>query len=144
MRALLTSTAGPLSREVLMRRRDVMKALATAPAFWSVGASAQKAERLRRIGVLVSAPADDREYVTNLNVFRRRLEELGWSEGRNVQIDVRWGGGQARVHRSAGELVGLAPDVIVAPGSASAGPALQATRSIPIIFMIVPIRSVPV
>jgi putative tryptophan/tyrosine transport system substrate-binding protein len=67
------------------------------------------------------------------------LEELGWSEGRNLLIDIRWGGGgQAHVHRNAVELVGLAPDVIVAPGSAAAGPALQATRSIPVIFMIVP------
>jgi ABC-type uncharacterized transport system substrate-binding protein len=81
----------------------------------------------------------DAEYVSNIDVFRHRLEELGWSESRNLQLDIRWGGsGQADVHRNARELVGLAPDVIVAPGSAAAGPALQATRSIPVIFMIVP------
>jgi putative ABC transport system substrate-binding protein len=87
----------------------------------------------------VSAPANDPEYVALLDAFRQRLEELGWSDGRNVRIDLRWGGGgQAHVHRNALELVGLAPDVIVAPGSAAAGPALQATRTVPVVFMIVP------
>jgi len=122
-----------------MNRREVINGLAIAPAFWSVGAWAQRAERLRRIGVLVSAPTGDPEYVTNIDAFRQRLAELGWSESRNIQIDLRWGGGgQVDVHRSAGELVGLAPDVIVAPGSAAAGPALHATRSIPVVFTIVP------
>jgi putative ABC transport system substrate-binding protein len=122
-----------------VRRRIVIKALAAAPALWSTRAWAQPADRPRRIGVLVSAPAGDAEYVSNIDVFRQRLEELGWSEGRNLQLDVRWGGGgQAAVHRGAEELVGLAPDVIVAPGSAAARPALQATRKIPVIFMIVP------
>jgi putative tryptophan/tyrosine transport system substrate-binding protein len=119
-----------------MRRREVVALIA---AGWSAPMRAQTPERVRHIGVLVSALANDAEYPTLLNAFRQRLEELGWSEGRNLLIDIRWsGGGQAHVHRNAVELVGLAPDVIVAPGSAAAGPALQATRSIPVIFMIVP------
>jgi putative tryptophan/tyrosine transport system substrate-binding protein len=101
---------------------------------------AQPAEHFRRrIGVLVSAPEHDPEYAANLNAFRHRLEELGWSEDRNLRIDPRWGGrGQAHLLGNAVELVRLVPDVIVAPGSAAAGPALQATRSIPVVFMIVP------
>src|SRR3954465_1735762 len=131
MRALLTLRAGPLSREVLMRRREVV-ALVAAVAVWPLAARAQQGERVRRVGLLVSAPADDPEYVVLLDAFRQRFEELGWIEGRNVRFDLRWGGGgQAHVHRNALELVGLAPDVIVAPGSAAAGPALQATRTVP-------------
>jgi putative ABC transport system substrate-binding protein len=121
-----------------MRRREFI-ALLGMTAGWPVAARAQQGERVRRVGLLVSAPADDPEYVALLDAFRQRLEELGWIEGRNVRIDLRWGGGgQAHVHRNALELVGLAPDVIIAPGSAAAGPALQATRSIPVVFMIVP------
>ena len=114
-----------------MRRREVVAGLIAGPALWSAAAWAQPApQRARRIGVLMSAPDNDPEYVANLNAFQQRLEELGWSRGRNVQIDLRWGGGgQAQVHRGAVELVGLAPDVLIAPGSAAAGPALQATRS---------------
>jgi putative tryptophan/tyrosine transport system substrate-binding protein len=123
-----------------VRRREVVAGLIAGPALWSAAAWAQPApQRARRIGVLMSAPDNDPEYVANLNAFQQRLEELGWSRGRNVQIDLRWGGGgQAQVHRGAVELVGLAPDVLIAPGSAAAGPALQATRSIPVVFMIVP------
>jgi putative tryptophan/tyrosine transport system substrate-binding protein len=123
-----------------MRRREVIAGIAIVPAALSARATAQPAERFRRrIGVLVSAPAGDPEYVSNLTAFRHRLEELGWSEDRNLRIDLRWGGqGPAHVHGNAVELVGLVPNVIVAPGSTSAGAALQATRSIPIVFMIVP------
>ena len=116
-----------------------MAGLVTAPAVWGVHAFAQPAERVRRIGILVSAPTDEPEYIGLLKAFRERLEELGWTEGRNLRVELRWGGGgQAHVQTGAAELVGLGPDVIIAPGSAAAGPALQATRSIPVVFMIVP------
>jgi putative ABC transport system substrate-binding protein len=122
-----------------VRRREVMAGLVTAPAVWGVHAFAQPAERVRRIGILVSAPTDEPEYIGLLKAFRERLEELGWTEGRNLRVELRWGGGgQAHVQTGAAELVGLGPDVIIAPGSAAAGPALQATRSIPVVFMIVP------
>jgi len=123
-----------------MRRREVIAGIAIVPAALTARVTAQPADRFRRrIGVLVSAPADDPEYVANLTAFRHRLEELGWSEDRNLRTDLRWGGqGPAHVHGNAVELAGLVPDVIVAPGSTAAGAALQATRSIPIVFMIVP------
>jgi putative ABC transport system substrate-binding protein len=122
-----------------MKRREVVKGLVAAPAVWSTGAWAQPTERVRRIGVLVSARAGDAEYVALLRAFRQRLEGLGWSEGRNLRIDLRWGGeGPDDVRKGAAELVGLRPELIVAPGSAAAGPALQATRTIPIVFTIVP------
>src|SRR5215207_7809916 len=122
-----------------MRRRDVMAGFVTAPAVWGVHAFAQPAERVRRIGILVSAPTDEPEYIGLLKAFRERLAELGWTEGRNLRVELRWGGGgQAHVQTGAAELVGLGPDVIIAPGSAAAGPALQATRSIPVVFTIVP------
>jgi putative tryptophan/tyrosine transport system substrate-binding protein len=122
-----------------MKRREVVKGLVAAPAVWSTGAWAQPTERVRRIGVLVSARPGDAEYLALLRAFRQRMEELGWSEGRNLRIDLRWGGeGPDDVRKGAAELVGLRPEVIVAPGSAAAGPALQATRTIPIVFTIVP------
>ena len=74
-----------------------------------------------------------------IDAFRQRLEELGWIEDRNLHLDLRWGGGGPEgVHKNAVELVRLSPDVIVAPGSAAAGPALKATRSVPVVFTIVP------
>jgi putative ABC transport system substrate-binding protein len=122
-----------------MRRRAVIKGLVTAPAFWSGRAWAQQSERPRRIGVLVSARPEDPEYLTLLGALRRRLEELGWTEGRNLRIDLRWGGeGPDDVRKGAADLVSLEPDLIIAPGSAAAGPAIQATRVIPIVFTIVP------
>src|SRR5215211_3308529 len=122
-----------------MKRREVVKGLVAAPAVWSTGAWAQPTERVRRVGVLVSVRPQDAEYLALLRAFRQRMEELGWSEGRNLRIDLRWGGeGPDDVRRGAAELVGLRPELIVAPGSAAAGPALQATRTIPIVFTIVP------
>ena len=122
-----------------MRRREFIALLGGAAAAWPLIARAQQGERVRRIGVLLSAATDDPEYPTLLSAFLQRLQELGWSDGRNVKIDVRWGGGNAEtVRRHAAELVALAPDVIVAPGGASTGPVLQATQSIPVVFTIVP------
>ncbi len=92
-----------------------------------------------RIGMLLPATADDSEYPTLVDAFVRGLQQLGWADGRNVRIDIRWAGGGADSNRRyAAELVTLAPDVIVAAGNSSAGPLLQATRTIPIVFTIVP------
>ncbi len=89
--------------------------------------------------MLLPATADDSEYPTLVNAFVRGLQQFGWADGRNVRIDIRWAGGGADSNRRyAAELVTLAPDVIVAAGNSSAGPLLQATRTIPIVFTIVP------
>ena len=121
-----------------MRRRDFMT-LAGGAATWPLAARAQQGERMRRVGLLLPATAGDSEYPTLVNAFVRGLQQLGWTDGRNVRIDTRWAGGGADTNRRyANELVALAPDVIVAAGNSSAGPLLQATRAIPIVFTIVP------
>ena len=85
---------------------------------WPVGAGAQQPERMRRVGVLVSIAENDPEGQTRLAVFKQAMQQLGWSEGRNLQIVARWGAGEAdSIRRYAAELVALAPDVILANGS---------------------------
>ena len=84
---------------------------------------------MRRIGVLMNA-AENPEQKANLAAFQQVLQQLGWTAGRNVQIDIRWAGGDAReIRRHVGELVALAPDVILATGTAGMAPLLQATRA---------------
>ena len=78
-----------------------MAGLVAAPAVWSVHAFAQPAERVRRIGILVSAPTDEPEYIGLLKAFRERLAELGWTEGRNLRVELRWGGGVRRTFKQA-------------------------------------------
>jgi putative ABC transport system substrate-binding protein len=122
-----------------MRRREVISLLGGAAAAWPLAVRAQQRERMRRIGVLLAPSETDTEYPALLRAFLERLQQLGWAEGRNLQLDVRWSGGQIdRIRRKALELVALGPDVIVGPGAATAGPLVEATRSIPIVFMIVP------
>ena len=78
---------------------------------------------MRRIGALVPGSADDAEYQARMAAFLQGLQQLGWSDGRNVRIDTRWAAGDANLIRKyAAELVALAPDVILAPGSTSVGP----------------------
>jgi len=111
-------------------------ALVGGAAMWPRAASAQQPERVRRIGVLNYLAADDPDSSPRVAVFAQALQRLGWFEGRNIQIDYRWGGGDLdRSRRYATELVALAPDVIlVSSGSALA--ALQSvTRSVPIVFV---------
>ena len=108
-------------------------------AAWPLAARAQQREQLRRIGVLLPATPDDSEYPSLANAFVGALAQLGWTEGRNLRIEIRWASGNAdSIRKHAKELVLLAPDVIVAPGASTAGPLLQATRTIPIVFTIVP------
>ena len=124
-----------------MRRREFISFLAgtAASGALSLSTSAQQAERPRRVGVLFPATANNSEYQTLLNAFLERLQQLGWNEGRNLQVDIRWAGGAADDNRKhAGELVALAPDVIFASGASSAGPLLQTTRTLPVVFAIVP------
>jgi putative ABC transport system substrate-binding protein len=121
-----------------MKRRDFITLLGGA-AVWPIAARGQQPERMRRIGVLMTTAADDTEGQARLAAFVQGLERLGWTDGRNVRIDIRWSAGDAdRIRRYAAELVALTPEVIQATGSASVAPLLQATRTVPIVFVIVP------
>src|SRR5262249_48220382 len=120
-----------------MRRRDFISFVGGGAAAWPFAARAQQAERVRRIGVLTYIAADDAEGQARLAAFTQALSQLGWSEGRNLQIDTRWAT-VGDVHRHAAELVALAPDVLVAAtGTATVAPLLHATRTIPIVFAVV-------
>jgi putative tryptophan/tyrosine transport system substrate-binding protein len=124
-----------------MKRRAFILALGAATA-WPFAARAQQTDRVRRIGVLINFAPDDPAAQSRLTTFLQGLQQLGWTDGRNVRIDTRWGGGDPdRVRRYTAELVALAPDVIfVSSGSALA--ALQnATRTVPIVFVSVTTRS---
>jgi putative ABC transport system substrate-binding protein len=121
-----------------MRRREFIMLLGGAAA-WPFAARAQQGERMRRIGVLMPSAADDAEYQARMTAFLQGLAQLGWLDGRNVRIDTRWAVADAdRIRKYAAELVALAPDVILAPGSATTGPLMQATRTIPIVFATIP------
>ena len=118
-----------------MRRREFIAGLGSAAA-WPVVARAQQPARMRRIGVLMNLAADDPESLTRIAAFHQGLQEVGWNIGRNVQIDYRSGLGDAdRYRRYAAELVALAPDVILATGGTTVKPLLQATRTVPIVFV---------
>src|SRR5262245_66174501 len=121
-----------------VRRREVI-ALLGAAAAWPLAARAQQPARMRRIGVLMGQGEDDPEARARVAAFEQGLQQLGWSDGRNLWIDRRWAAGDAdRTRRYAAELIALAPDVILAPGSFTMGPLLQASRSVPIVFVHVP------
>ena len=119
----------------MIRRRDVITLLGGAVAAWPKGTRAQQGERIRRIGVLQTLTADDEESSARSAAFLDGLRQLGWSEGRNIRIDTRRAQGEAdQIRRNAAELIALSPDVILAGGTANAGPLLQATRTVPIVF----------
>jgi putative ABC transport system substrate-binding protein len=119
-----------------MRRREFITLLGGAVAAWPLLARAQQDERMRRVGVLMNLPAEDAEGQTRVAAFVAGLRESGWTDGRNVRIDTRWGAGDAdRFRRYAGELVALAPDVILSSGTPSAAALQQATRNVPIVFV---------
>jgi putative ABC transport system substrate-binding protein len=122
-----------------MKRREFITLASGAVASWPLAARAQQGERVRRVGMLLPATAEDSEYPVLVNAFVRELQQLGWTEGRNVRIETRWAGGGADINRRyAEELVALAPDVIMAAGNSAAGPLLRVTRAIPVVFTIVP------
>ena len=120
-----------------MRRREFMAGLGGAVA-WPVVARAQQRERVRRIGVLNTLAADDQEGNRRVAAFLQALQPLGWTIGRNVEVEQRWGSGDpAGLRKNAEELVALAPDVILTDGAGRVAPLLQATRSVPIVFVLV-------
>jgi putative ABC transport system substrate-binding protein len=101
----------------------------------SLVARAQERERIRRIGLLIPATADDVEFQIRIGAFLQGLQQSGWTIGRNVRIETRWAtANTADIRRHAAELVALAPDVIVAHGSSTVAPLQQATRTVPIVF----------
>jgi putative ABC transport system substrate-binding protein len=119
-----------------MRRREFITLLGGAAVAWPRAAYAQQADRMRRVGVLLNRVADDPEEQARLAVFLQPLQELGWTDGRNVRIDYRWAAADANRSRTyAAELVALAPDVILAAGSQSTAALLQTTRTVPIVFV---------
>src|SRR5262249_10990151 len=104
-----------------MRRREFITLFGSAAAAWPLTARAQQPERVRRIGVLMNVAADDPEGQARIAAFHQGLQEWGWTLGRNARIDVRWGAVDAKSsHLYAAEVVGLAPDVILASASAAA------------------------
>ena len=121
-----------------MQRREFILALGGAAASWPLTARAQQREPMRRIGILLPAAADDPAWQARVGAFLQGLGQLGWAIGRNLQIDTRWATtNAAEIRRHAAELAALAPDVILAGGTSSLGPLLQATRTVPIVFAIV-------
>jgi putative tryptophan/tyrosine transport system substrate-binding protein len=121
-----------------LRRREFITLLGGAAAAWPLAARAQQPERMRRIGVLMSFGADDLEGRTRLTAFLQVLQQFGWTDGRTVRIDIRWGGPNADdIRKLAAELVKLAPDVILTSSSVVTSAMLQATRTIPIVFPVV-------
>jgi putative tryptophan/tyrosine transport system substrate-binding protein len=122
-----------------VRRRDFITLLGGAAAAWPLAARAQQGERMRRVGVLTNLAQTDSEGRARDEAFVQGLRQLGWTEGDNLRIDRRWTAGDAeRARQYATELVALAPDVIVTTGSAGLIPLLQVTRTIPIVFTVVP------
>jgi ABC-type uncharacterized transport system substrate-binding protein len=121
-----------------MRGRKFITLLGGA-ATWPLAARTQQPERVRRIGVLMASAADDSENQARMAAFLQGLAQLGWTDGRNVRIDTRWATTNADdLRRHAAELAALAPDVLVAAtGTATVGPLLQATRTVPIVFVAV-------
>jgi ABC-type uncharacterized transport system substrate-binding protein len=122
-----------------MKRREFITLLGGAAAAWPLAARAQPPERMRRIGALNGgSSADDPDGQARLAAYLQQLQQLGWTDGRNVRIDYRWGLGDAdNIRKYTAELVALAPDVIFAAGTAAVGPMLQATRTVPIVFALV-------
>jgi putative tryptophan/tyrosine transport system substrate-binding protein len=122
-----------------MRRRELITLLGSAAAVWPLKAHAQQIEPLRRVAILEAISKDTPGAQERYAAFLEAFEQLGWTDGRNVQITARWGGGnEAQMRKYAEEMVTLAPDVLVAGGGTAAEVLLKVTRTIPIVFVIVP------
>jgi putative ABC transport system substrate-binding protein len=118
-----------------VKRREFITLLGAA-ATWPLATRAQQGERMRRIGVLVNLPADDPEASARVTAFAQGLQQLGWTVGRNVRVDYRWGAMDAdRSRGPAAELVALAPEVVLAAGSPAVVALQQAERTLPMVFV---------
>lgn len=121
-----------------MQRRQFITLLGGTAVGWPLAVRAQQGDRMRRIGVLLPATADDARFQTFVGAFLQELHSFGWSIGRNVRIDTRWAtANAATIRRHAAELVALTPDVILAHGASTVGPVLQVTHTVPIVFPVV-------
>src|SRR6516165_11977797 len=121
-----------------MRRRNFIAGLASTTAAWPLAAHAQRADQVRRIGVLMNSSSTDPEGQALLAEFTRSLTEFGWTEGRNVRIDVRWGASDVDpLHTFAKELIGLQPDVLLATSTPTTAALARETQTIPIVFALV-------
>ena len=119
-----------------MQRRHFITLLGGTVMVWPLTIHAQQAERVRRIGVLIPFTADDPEAQARTALFEQSLRQLGWTVGQNLQIEERSPGGEAAsIRRAATELVALGPDVLLVVGTATAGLLLQATQTIPVVFV---------
>jgi putative tryptophan/tyrosine transport system substrate-binding protein len=120
-----------------MKRREFITLLGGVAA-WPLAARAQQPERIRRVGSLTGI-ADEPIMQPRLAAFLQALQQLGWTDGDNIRIDYRWGGGDAdRIRKYAAELVALTPDVILSTGISAAEQLLRASRTVPIVFVLVP------
>src|SRR5262249_7384480 len=118
-----------------LKRRDFMTLLGGAAA-WPLGARAQQPERMRRIGVLIPRAANDPVSQARIVAFQQGLQQWGWTEGRNLRVDILWPGGSAEaIRKHSAELAALAPDVILAHGGATVGPLLMATSAVRVVFV---------
>src|SRR5262245_14367062 len=118
-----------------MKRRAFLVALGGAAA-WPLAARAQQGERMRRVGVLMNVAADDPLSPLRVSAFAQAMQELGWTVGRNLRVDYRWGQADPeRLRKHAAELVALAPDVIVSNATPSTTALHHATRNIPVVFV---------
>jgi putative ABC transport system substrate-binding protein len=122
-----------------LKWREFITLLGGALAAWSLAARAARAELMRRIGVLMNTAPDDAEGQARLAAFQLGLAQFGWTDGRNMQLEIRWSaaGDADRLRKAVSELVALAPDVILASATSSVAVAQQATRTVPIVFAMV-------
>jgi putative tryptophan/tyrosine transport system substrate-binding protein len=120
-----------------MNRRQFITLLGGAATAWTLAARAQQSERMRRIGIVTSVLETDADAQARYAVLRQALQQLGWTEGRNIQFDHRFGsaGDSDVVRKHAQELVALAPDVVVASGSKNVAALQQVSRTVPIVFL---------
>src|SRR5262245_22480505 len=122
----------------MIRRREFITLLGGAVAAWPVTARAQQGERVRHVGVLLPAAADNPQFQAWVGAFQQGLASLDRTIGHKVRIDIRWAtGNAAEIRRHAAELTTLAPDVILAHGNGPVGALLQATRTVPIVFPVI-------
>jgi len=118
-----------------MNRREFITLIGGAAAAWPLAARAQQPERMRRVGALMNTAADSADGQARFTAFAHGLQQLGWTDGRNARLDVRWAAGDPeRIRRYAAELVALAPDVILASGGTTLGPLRQVSRTVPTVF----------
>jgi len=121
-----------------MRRREFITLVGSTAAAWPLAARAQQPERMRRIGVLMMFAANDSQVQPRIAAFMQELQKLGWTDGRDVRIEYRWAGNADETRKYATELVALGPDVILTTGVSAFETVRQATRTVPIVFVVLP------